>query len=142
MRRPRGAGIITLASALLTLSGGVQTPNCPIDLDGDGSVTSGDVDLTLLDFGHCPDCTANFDGDGAVTGGDAVLELPDFGPGPECPPSDEVLQELDRVPYGGGPPSRFENFRGWQMSLVVADGRFCGSFLESSACLGPSRNIP
>jgi hypothetical protein len=114
MRRPRGAGIITLAAALPTLSGGVQTPNCPIDLDGDGSVTSGD----------------------------AVLALPDFGPGPKCPPSDEVLQELDRVPYGGGPRSRFENFRGWQMSLVVADGKFCGSFLESSACLGPGRNIP
>ena len=57
-------------------------PQCPSDLDSNGSVDGSDIALALLDFGPCSGCSTDLDGDGRVGSADVALLLLDFGP---CP---------------------------------------------------------
>ena len=60
-------------------------PDCPWDLDGNGSVGATDL-LSLLDtWGPCDDCNdcpADFDGNGNVGASDLLALLVNWGP---CP---------------------------------------------------------
>lgn len=61
----------------------VAGAGCPIDLDGDGSVSIGDLLLVLAQWGPCPpQCFADVDGDGDVGIADLLYVLAGWG---ACP---------------------------------------------------------
>jgi len=52
---------------------------CPIDVNGDGSITVADLLIVLSEFGCTSACTADVDGDGSVTVSDVLVVLSAFG---------------------------------------------------------------
>jgi len=57
-----------------------QPPDCPEDIDGDGSVGFGDLIQLLSVWGPCPGCPEDIDGDGSVGFADLVQLLSVWGP--------------------------------------------------------------
>ena len=68
----------------LTYFGEPETPACPADLTGDGSVNGADLSALLAAWGPCAsgDCSADLTGDGVVNGGDLAVLLSSWG---ACP---------------------------------------------------------
>ncbi len=54
-------------------------PDCPTDLNGDGTTNGEDFGLLLVQWGACSGCSADFNGDGVVNGPDVGLLLVGWG---------------------------------------------------------------
>ena len=66
----------------MKIEGTLVKPNCPQDLDGDGSVGVSDLLSLLASWGPCKGCPADFDGNGNVGIPDLLALLANWGP---CP---------------------------------------------------------
>ncbi len=66
-------------------SGGSSPPECPADLNGNGSVEGADLGFMLAGWGPCQTqtgCVADLNFDAIVNGGDLTILLAGWGP---CP---------------------------------------------------------
>ena len=67
-------------------SGGSSPPECPADLNGNGSVDGADLGTMLASWGPCqnqiPGCLADLNFNAIVDGGDLTILLAGWGP---CP---------------------------------------------------------
>ncbi len=68
--------------AAIKVEGTLVTPECPADLDSDGTVGVSDLLSLLASWGPCKGCPADFDGNGAVGVSDLLVLLANWGP---CP---------------------------------------------------------
>ena len=68
-----------LGNAVFGPSNCYIAPDCPTDLNGDGSTTVADVLAILSVFGCISDCDMDVDGDGAITVSDVLVILAAFG---------------------------------------------------------------
>jgi hypothetical protein len=64
---------------------GLNIPDCPGDLDGDGEVGVSDLVALILAWGPCSGCAADLDGNGAVGVSDLVALVLAWGPCPVLP---------------------------------------------------------
>ena len=60
-----------------------QTPPCPADLNGSGTVDSGDLAILLAAWGPNPGNAADLNGSGTVDSGDLAILLAAWGPCPQ-----------------------------------------------------------
>lgn len=103
---PSRRSLLMLAAGLATTlaATAMATPECPVDIDGDGELTLFDF-LGFQNLFDAGDLAADFDGDGDLTLFDFLAFQNEFDQG--CPTGDIIQTELAAVPVDGFPFSTF-----------------------------------